>query len=155
MQKRKLLAHLKNNPRGATFDDIRTLLSQEGFELDRVTGSHHIFKRSGVTLRDSGPRESREICVRQTGRRTNRESERKIEMKGELKYPIVIYPAEEGGYVAEVPALKGCLAQGDTLLECLEELKEVQTLWLESAKRHKEKVPNAAQVAAKLRKMVA
>jgi len=76
-------------------------------------------------------------------------------MSADLKYPIVIYPAEEGGYVAEVPALKGCLAQGDTLLECLEELKVVQTLWLESAKRHKEKVPNAAQVAAKLRKMVA
>lgn len=76
-------------------------------------------------------------------------------MKGELKYPIVIYPAAEGGYVAEVPALKGCLAQGDTLLECLEELKVVQSLWLDSAKRHKEKVPSAAQVAAKLRKMVA
>ena len=76
-------------------------------------------------------------------------------MKSELKYPIVIYPAEEGGYVAEVPALKGCLAQGDTLMECLDELKEVQTLWLESAKRNKEKVPSAAQVAAKLRKLVA
>ena len=76
-------------------------------------------------------------------------------MKTELKYPMVIYPAEEGGYVAEVPALKGCLAQGETLIECLEELKEVQTLWLESAKRNKEKVPSAAQVVAKLRKMVA
>jgi predicted RNA binding protein YcfA (HicA-like mRNA interferase family) len=50
MQRRKLLERLKNNPRGATFDDIRRLLSQEGFELDRVTGSHHIFKRSGVTF---------------------------------------------------------------------------------------------------------
>ena len=50
MQKRKLLARLKNNPKNATFDDIRTLLSQEGFELDRVTGSHHIFKRSGITF---------------------------------------------------------------------------------------------------------
>lgn len=49
-------------------------------------------------------------------------------MKGELKYPMVIYPAEEGGYVAEVPALKGCLAQGDTLVTCLQELEEVQTL---------------------------
>ena len=76
-------------------------------------------------------------------------------MSADLKYPIVIYPPEEGGYVAEVPALKGCLAQGDTLLGCLEELKEVQTLWLETARRHKEKVPSAAQVAAKLRKMVA
>jgi predicted RNase H-like HicB family nuclease len=76
-------------------------------------------------------------------------------MKNELKYPMVIYPAEEGGYVAEVPALKGCLAQGETLVECLEELEEVQTLWLENAKRNKEKVPSAAQVAARLRKMVA
>lgn len=76
-------------------------------------------------------------------------------MKNDLKYPMVIYPAGEGGYVAEVPALKGCLAQGDTLVECLEELEEVQTLWIESAKRNKEKVPSAAQVAAKLRKMVA
>ena len=68
---------------------------------------------------------------------------------------MVIYPAAEGGYVAEVPALKGCLAQGDTLIECLEELQAVQTLWLATAKRHKEKVPTAAQVVARLRKMVA
>jgi antitoxin HicB len=76
-------------------------------------------------------------------------------MKRELKYPMVIYPAEEGGYVAEVPALKGCLAQGETMVECLQELEVVQTFWLESAKRNKEKVPSAAQVAARLRKMVA
>ena len=76
-------------------------------------------------------------------------------MKRELKYPMVIYPAEEGGYVAEVPALKGCLAQGETMVECLQELEVVQTLWLESAKRNKERVPSAAQVAARLRKMVA
>ena len=50
MRKHKLLERLKNNPRGATFDDIRTLLSQEGFTLDRVTGSHHIFKRPGLTF---------------------------------------------------------------------------------------------------------
>ena len=50
MQRRKLIERLKNNPQGATFDDIRRLLSQEGFGLDRVTGSHHIFKRSGITF---------------------------------------------------------------------------------------------------------
>ena len=76
-------------------------------------------------------------------------------MKDELKYPIVIYPAEEGGFVAEVPALRGCLAQGETLADCLKELRKVQSLWLESARRNKEKVPNAADVVAKLRKMVA
>ncbi len=51
----------------------------------------------------------------------------------ELKYPFVIYPASEGGYVAEIPALKGCLAQGDTLSETLKELETVETLWLETA----------------------
>ena len=76
-------------------------------------------------------------------------------MNSELIYPVVIYPADEGGYVAEVPALKGCLAQGETPAECLKELKKVQALWLESAKRNNEKVPTPAQVLAKLRKLVA
>ncbi len=52
---------------------------------------------------------------------------------GKVKYPFVIYPASEGGYVAEIPALKGCLAQGETLSETLEELETVETLWLETA----------------------
>jgi predicted RNase H-like HicB family nuclease len=52
---------------------------------------------------------------------------------GKVKYPFVIYPASEGGYVAEIPALKGCLAQGDTLSETLKELETVETLWLETA----------------------
>ncbi|HJP94581.1 MAG TPA: type II toxin-antitoxin system HicA family toxin [Pyrinomonadaceae bacterium] len=50
MRKRKLLDRLRNNPKGATFDDIRTLLLQEGFQLDRVAGSHHIFKKASVTF---------------------------------------------------------------------------------------------------------
>ena len=76
-------------------------------------------------------------------------------MNSESRYPIIIYPAEEGGYVAEVPALKGCLAQGETQAECLKELKKVQALWLESAKRNNEKIPSADEVIARLRKMVA
>jgi predicted RNase H-like HicB family nuclease len=62
-------------------------------------------------------------------------------MQEESRYPIIIYPAEEGGYVAEVPALKGCLAQGETQVECLKEIKKVQALWIESAKRITKKYP--------------
>ena len=62
-------------------------------------------------------------------------------MKEGSRYPVIIYPVEEGGYVAEVPALKGCLAQGETEADCLEELKKVQALWLESAKRNTKKYP--------------
>ena len=76
-------------------------------------------------------------------------------MAEELRYPIIIYPSEEGGYVAEVPALKGCLAQGETQAECLKELNKVQALWIESARRNHEKIPSPSEVIAKLRKMVA
>ena len=71
-------------------------------------------------------------------------------MRTELNYLIVIYPVEEGGSVAEVPALKGCIAQGETLGECLKELKKVQKLWLEGAQSNKERIPTAAEVPSKL-----
>jgi antitoxin HicB len=80
---------------------------------------------------------------------------KKNQMTTEPRYPIVLYPAEEGGYVGEIPALKGCLAQGETPEECLNELAKVQALWLESAKRNNEKLPSAEEIIAKLRKMVA
>ena len=50
MKKRKLLERLTNNPKGATFDDVRTLLLQEGFRLHRIAGSHYIFKKPGITF---------------------------------------------------------------------------------------------------------
>ena len=56
---------------------------------------------------------------------------------------------------AEVPALKGCLAQGETPDECLKELEKVQTLWLESARRNNKKLPSAEEVIAKFRTLVA
>jgi len=59
-----------------------------------------------------------------------------------MKYPIVIYPCDEGGYVAEIPALKGCLAQGDTLTETLEELEIVTQLWIETAEKHGRSLPD-------------
>jgi len=76
-------------------------------------------------------------------------------MTEDFLYPIIIYPAEEGGYVAEIPALKGCIAQGETLLECLQELKTVETFWLESARRNNRSIPSPDEVMAKMRKLVA
>ena len=32
-----------------------------------------------------------------------------------MEYTIVLHPAEEGGYWAEVPALPGCYSQGETV----------------------------------------
>ncbi len=46
----KLLARLKNSPTDASFAEIEKLLLDDGFVLDRVTGSHHIFRRDGITF---------------------------------------------------------------------------------------------------------
>jgi antitoxin HicB len=61
-----------------------------------------------------------------------------------MQYPIATYPCEEGGYVAEIPALKGCLAQGETLDEALNELKVVTELWLEMAQKYGQQLPDVA-----------
>ena len=42
----------------------------------------------------------------------------------------VILHKEEDGYWAEVPALKGCFSQGDTVEETLENIKEAVNGWL-------------------------
>lgn len=41
-----------------------------------------------------------------------------------------VHPAEEGGYWAEVPALPGCVTEGDTLDEVVANLNEAITGWL-------------------------
>lgn len=42
----------------------------------------------------------------------------------------IIHNAEEGGFWAEVPALPGCLTQGETLAEVKANLREAIDLWL-------------------------
>ena len=42
----------------------------------------------------------------------------------------IVHPAEEGGFWAEVPALPGCLTQGETLDELRANLHEAIYLWL-------------------------
>lgn len=45
----------------------------------------------------------------------------------------MIHPAEEGGYWAEVPALPGCITEGDTLEEVTANSKDAIEGWLEVA----------------------
>lgn len=47
-----------------------------------------------------------------------------------MKVKAIIHEAEEGGYWAEVPALPGCVTQGDTLEEVTSNLREAVEGWL-------------------------
>lgn len=48
-----------------------------------------------------------------------------------MKLHVVIEKDEAGYFVAEVPALPGCLSQGDTREEALVHIKEAIEGWLE------------------------
>lgn len=41
-----------------------------------------------------------------------------------MVFKAIIHDAEEGGYWAEVPALPGCVTQGETLSELRDNLRE-------------------------------
>jgi predicted RNase H-like HicB family nuclease len=48
-----------------------------------------------------------------------------------MKLHVVIEKDEAGYFVAEVPALPGCLSQGKTRKEALDNIKEAIEGWLE------------------------
>ncbi len=49
-----------------------------------------------------------------------------------MKLKVVLRKGEDGWYVVEVPSLHGCISQGKTVKEALENIKEAVTLYLES-----------------------
>ena len=49
-----------------------------------------------------------------------------------MKFKIKIEACEEGGYAVWVPALQGCFSQGETIDECLKNIREAIQLYLES-----------------------
>ena len=51
------------------------------------------------------------------------------------KYQIIIWwSKEDNRFIAEVPELEGCMADGDTVTEAVKEIETSINLWLEVAR---------------------
>ena len=48
-----------------------------------------------------------------------------------MKLKVVLEPSEEGGFTAYVPSLPGCISEGDTKEEALENIEEAIALYVE------------------------
>ena len=48
MKRRKLLRRIVANMKNIKFTDFVNLVEGFGFKLDRISGSHHIFKHPGI-----------------------------------------------------------------------------------------------------------
>ena len=63
-------------------------------------------------------------------------------MKSKWKYEIIIYWSEEDqAYIAEVPELPGCAADGTTYKQALANVEVIIREWIETAKELKRPVP--------------
>ena len=68
------------------------------------------------------------------------------------RYTVVLEPAEEGGYTVTVPALPGCISEGDTYEDALENIKDAIQLYLRAVAKEvrqlkKQKKMKFAEVA--------
>jgi len=48
-----------------------------------------------------------------------------------MKLKVVLEPSEEGGFTVYVPALRGCISEGDTREDALSNIREAIELYLD------------------------
>lgn len=63
-----------------------------------------------------------------------------------MQYVVLIHPAEEGGYWAEIPLLEGCYAQAETIEDLLVEAREAIGSHLAALRADGQPIPTETQV---------
>ena len=58
-----------------------------------------------------------------------------------MKYRILIERDEDGVFIAECTSLPGCISQGSTRDEAIENIQDAITGYLESLRKHDEPIP--------------
>ena len=58
-----------------------------------------------------------------------------------MKYRVVIEQDEDGIFVTECSSLPGCVSQGKTRQEALDNMKDAINGYLENLKKHNEPIP--------------
>ncbi len=64
-----------------------------------------------------------------------------------MTYTVVLERESDGGYVVRVPALPGCVSQGDTRDEALANIREAAELYIEDCIEAGDPVPFEAETA--------
>jgi antitoxin HicB len=58
-----------------------------------------------------------------------------------MKYRVLIEPDEDGMFIAECPALPGCISEGKTREEAIANIKDAIEGYLASLRKHGEPIP--------------
>lgn len=63
-----------------------------------------------------------------------------------MKLKIILEPSEEDGYTVFVPALPGCISEGDTKEDALKNIREAIELYLEPVEDDMSFSPDAEEL---------
>jgi predicted RNase H-like HicB family nuclease len=58
-----------------------------------------------------------------------------------MRYTVILQRENDGGYVAVVPSLPGCVSQGDTRDEALKNIEEAAELYIEDVQATGDSLP--------------
>ncbi len=72
---------------------------------------------------------------------TKQASREPLEHYLNLRYPLTVYSEPEGGYVAMIKDLPGCITQGETPDEIMANIEEARQLWIETVYEHGDEMP--------------
>ncbi len=61
-----------------------------------------------------------------------------------MRYTVLLEPEADGGFVVSVPALPGCISQGDTREEALANIREAIALYIEDCRDAGDPAPTEA-----------
>jgi antitoxin HicB len=68
-----------------------------------------------------------------------------------LPYSVLLTPLsveDGGGWFAQIPALPGCMSDGETQLEALTMIEDAKRGWIESALAHHDPIPEPEPLIA-------
>ena len=58
-----------------------------------------------------------------------------------MKFTVILEPQKDGGFTVSVPALPGCISEGENREEALKNIKEAIELYLEVLKEDEKPIP--------------
>lgn len=58
-----------------------------------------------------------------------------------MRYTVVLEQEDDGGFVVSVPALPGCVSEGDTREEALANIREAIDLYIEDCREAGDRIP--------------
>lgn len=69
-----------------------------------------------------------------------------MNIKNEIR---IWWSDEDNSYIAEIPELEGCIADGKTPVEALRMLEDVFQIWIDSSKKYNSVIPEQKKLKKK------